>query len=270
MNGEAWAWLGSALADEGRPGDSNRAFRNAIRFASDDPAPYLAIARVDQDVNMVNVAIGKAIQKVGALEMMAMNQLQSEDGTITSESLARVSSYSEALEHPRRQLDEALELLSVLTTDEEFSRDLGMLIEWYPHSVDLKAALATRSFKQGRFAESMDLWRAVLDDAPGQARGHIGLARCQESMGQLAAAAVSYRRALGLEPENGEIYEGLRTVYRKLGNETGLREMLVDRTYIDSWNPVLLETLIALENDLGMHEIAESRIERLNRILGSR
>ena len=266
LNGEAWAWAGSAYRDAGNDDASLGAFRNAVRLGTEEPAPYLEIAQRDEDVNMVHLAIGKAIQKAGALELMVMQGLESEGGTIDEAALERAASFAEALSVPRRQLSEALTLLAGLRSGGDFVSDVMMLMEWYPHSIDLRAALAAHYLGAGKAAEAADLWRSVLTDSPGYVEGHLGLGASLEASGEYAAAAVSYRRALGLDPDNRGVYSALRNVYRITGKGRELREILSERTIIDTWNAVLLEELIELEKELGMGDSAASRMERLEKI----
>ena len=267
-NPDAWALLGRALQ---RAGDAAavEAFRNAVRLGSEAPEAYLAIARADRDLPMLHLAIGKAIHRAGALELSITQRLESEEGAIDEAALRAASSYAAELTATRAVLEEALALLSEWTPAEELEEVIRMLASWYPHSVELKGALARYYFERGATEEAAELWRDALREAPASVEAHLGLGRCLESQGRLHAAAASYRRALGLDDENREVYAALKQVYRNQGRQEELRSILIDRTYISSWNAVLLEELIALERDLGLTSSADSRMDRLEKVRAS-
>jgi tetratricopeptide (TPR) repeat protein len=266
LDAQAWADLGGARRRAGHATGALEAYRNAVRLGTDEPEPYLAVARADGDVALVHLAIGRAIQKAGALELSAARELENEGGAIDEASLRRTSAHAHALSATRELLTDALRLLADMTSASALEDDLRMLAEWYPHSLELVSALARRYEQTRRFDSAETLWRDALADAPAFAEAHLGLGRCREAVGDFGAAATSYRRALALAPENRDVYAALRRLYGSHGRRHDLRTLLIDRTRVDTWNAVLLEELIALERELGLTSSAESRQDRLEKI----
>ena len=259
----AWAQLGAARRAAGAEPAALEAFRRAVLLGADEPGPYLAVARADHDLPTLHLAIGAAIHKAGALELGAARQLERDDGQMDEAVLRSVEAYADQLSATRGQLSQALALLSDWTPSDEFERDVRMLMDWYPHSVELTAVLARYYEEHGDPGRAAVLWRDAVRQAPGFADAHLGLGRCQERAGQLDAATASYRRALAIDGDNRDAYAALADLFRRRGRLGELRQVLIDRNTIDAWNPILLEELIAVERELGLDEIATSRAERL-------
>ncbi len=71
-----------------------------------------------------------------------------------------------------------------------------------------------------------------------------------EKMGDKGEAIMAYRRALEIQPKSEELYAALERLYA--GREDRLRQILLDRSYRDTRNVVLLRELSRLEEGLGL------------------
>jgi tetratricopeptide (TPR) repeat protein len=80
-------------------------------------------------------------------------------------------------------------------------------------SLRLEAGLQTKS---GEFDRAVASWTRLLEEGPEVAANHVGLAAALAGLGQLAAAAAHYERALALDGGTG-IYRQLATLYDRMG-----------------------------------------------------
>jgi adenylate cyclase len=97
-----------------------------------------------------------------------------------------------------------------------------------PGSVDALFGLGMVYFHQGRFADARRMLLSVLDAAPQHipARVRLGILAERAATGSagLEEAAVFYRQATELRPNEEEAWRCLAAVQQKLGNEDAARE----------------------------------------------
>jgi protein O-GlcNAc transferase len=85
-----------------------------------------------------------------------------------------------------------------------------------PARADADDALA--DFKAGRYLEAVAEIQAVVDRSPGYAYGHFLLGHCMLKMRRTGDASLEFRRALSLDPERAEYYQGLAFASNASGN----------------------------------------------------
>lgn len=85
-----------------------------------------------------------------------------------------------------------------------------------PAQAGADAALA--AFKAGRYLEAAAEIQAVVDRAPGYAYGHFLLGHCMLKMGLVADSNQEFRRALSLDGNRAEYYQGLALASHAAGN----------------------------------------------------
>jgi tetratricopeptide (TPR) repeat protein len=263
QNALAYAELGLLLEEQGQPEAAERAFLKAESLDTEEPYPYLYLARLSrrrgEETNRIlsrlHSAIGKAVRKSGMLQMQAAGAIGETEGALESEQIETLRRLSEQAEQPRRILREALSLLAETHGSRDaYARDVERLSEWYPHSPELRIAAGRALEEQGRLEEARRYWLGVLDDMPTAAGAHLGLARSLEQLGRLEEARVAYRRARDLDPENPDIYAAL---LRLAGSD--LEELLqwYEELYSrERTNVVLLDSWADLEERLGYAEQA--------------
>ena len=81
-----------------------------------------------------------------------------------------------------------------------------------------------------------------------------------EKLGDAEQAITAYRRARDLSPKAPELYRALERLYT--GREDDLRQVLLDISYRETRNVVLLRELAKVEGDLGLHADADKHLSR--------
>jgi tetratricopeptide (TPR) repeat protein len=85
-----------------------------------------------------------------------------------------------------------------------------------PARADANEALA--AFKAGRYLEAVAEIQAVVDRSPGYGYGYFLLGHCMLKMRRVNEAELQFRRALRLDPERAEYYEGFALALNASGN----------------------------------------------------
>ena len=156
--------------------------------------------------------------------------------------LKKLKELSESARRPQRLLREALELLPETFDDRaRFLDELRRLADWYPSSVDIRAALAGELAGEGKTAEAREVWRELTERFAFYYQGHLGAGRSYEQEGRYGRALLSYRRALDLASQEPEVYRHLRELYRRQANIRGYLQLLEEQMLKDAYNPLLYE-----------------------------
>ena len=162
-NALAFAELGALLEQQGDLRAAERAFLEAESLDTDEPYPYIFLARLsmrqgaDQKLilSRLHSAIGKSVRQSAMLQMQAADAIQGSEGNLEPEQIETLQRLSDRSERPRQILREALALLKeVHGSTEAYALDIRRLSDWYPHSLDLRVAV-------GRVLEEQEL----LDEA---------------------------------------------------------------------------------------------------------
>jgi superkiller protein 3 len=260
QNAQAFAELGELLEEQGDLPAAERAFLKAESLATEEPYPYLYLARLSirrggesrRILSRLHSAVGKAVQKSGMLQMQAAGTIRKTEGAPSAEEVEELERLARAAERPRRILREALALLAEThDSTEAYARDLERLSDWYPHSLELLVAEGRVLEELGRFGEAREHWLAVLEDMPTAAEAHLGLGRCLEQLGSLQEARTAFRRARDLEPENPEVYAHLLGLYTAAGEEQALLHLYEELYSRERVNVPLLDAWAELEDRLG-------------------
>lgn len=273
-NADAFAALGILLERQGESGEAEEAFARAGKLGTAEPYPYLHLARLSiakgqttEAANLLRQAVGKSIQKAGRIEAQAARGVGARQGALAPNDLARLERLSRQVEEPRRILNESLRLLRSIAGDPQaFEADLLELCSWYPQSIDLQVTLGGLYQEQGRWQEARELWERLLEKHPTIVEAHLGLALALERSGSLPEASNAYLRAMDLAPDRPEAYDGLERVYRSLHREEDLASRLLDRSVLDSRNPLLFSRLGRLERELGRLEDSRTHLEQAARL----
>lgn len=262
-NSSAWAKLGLLYEQHGDDGQAEQAFDQAEQWGTDEPYPYYWLAKRRRSIALAHLAVGKAIQQAGLFRLQAAQTVEKKQGELGEDELHLLKELSTRIAEPLTVLTDSLELLEELHGDPSaFRQDLMLLVDWYPHSLELKEAMAELSQRQGEWSEALSTWETVLKSHPTSIKAQAGRAKALEMLGQPDRAALAYRRALELDPRDEELYEGLFRVYRALGEERELLSLLEEQSLRDTRNPVLFGRLAALEESLGMTEEAQAHRKR--------
>jgi tetratricopeptide (TPR) repeat protein len=264
-NAQAFAEMGVLLEQQERVEAAERAFRRAESLDTEEPYPYLYLARLSRRqgeetrtiLSRLHSAIGKAIRKSGMLQMQAAEAIRQKEGQLGAEELKALQRLSTLAEQPREILLEALDLLArTHGSREEYEQDLKRLSSWYPHSPELRFAVGRLLEEQGRFEEAREHWLEILRRFPTAVQGHVGLARSLERLGRLEEARIAYLRARDQDPENPEVYSALLRVYAERGEEEELMRHYQELYERERTNVVLLDSLAEVEERLGYPEKA--------------
>ena len=264
-NAQAAAELGMLLVEQGQPDAAERAFRKAESLDTEEPYPYLYLARLSRQrgepasvvISRLHSAIGKAVRKSGMIQMQAAGTIREREGQLGPEELQALQRLSALAEEPRGILAEALALLADShESTEDHEQDLRRLSSWYPHSLELRGAVGRLLESEERFEDAREHWRRILEEFPTAIEAHLGLARSLEGLEKAAEAKIAYRRARDLDPENPEIYRALHRLYEAAGREQALLEWYGELYARERTNVALLEAWADLEERLGYPEQA--------------
>ncbi len=273
-NADAFAALGILLERQGGSGEAEEAFVRAGKLGTAEPYPYLHLARLSIEkgrtadaARLLHQAIGASIQKAGSIGAQAAHGVGTRQGALSPNDLVRLEGLSRQVEEPRRILSESLQLLRSIASDPKaFEADLLDLCSWYPQSIDLQVTLGGLYQEQGSWQEARELWERLLEKHPSIVEAHLGLALALERSGSLPESANAYLRAMDLAPDRPEAYDGLERVYRSLHREEDLTATLLDRSILDSLNPLLFTRLGKLERELGRLEESRAHLEQAARL----
>ncbi len=270
-NAQAYAELGDLLNDSGRPAEAEAAFLQAEHYNTEEPYPYYFLARsavarqhraADQRVR-IHLAIGKAVRKIAMLRVQAAGTFQQQQGQLSEEELEKLQELTGRTERPKQILQASLALLKgSFTLPLEYEQDLRRLIEWYPHSLELRCALGRLLEEQRRPEEARQHWRALLADFPTAMEAHTGLARSLQALGRQEEARIAYLRARDLEPENPEIYHALQQLFTSAGLANELLQLYRDIYNRERTNTALIYARAELEAQLGLTEQAATHRRR--------
>ncbi len=262
-NPDAWAKLGILYEQHGNTAQAEAAFVQAEQWGSSEPYPYYWLAKSRGSVSLAHLAAGKAVQKAGLLRFQAAQHIQEREGDLGAEDLERLKELSERIDEPLKILEDTLVLLQELREDPEaFRKDLLLLTEWYPHSVELQEALAAYYQKQRNSVEALAVWEQVLSAHPTSVKALAGRGYALEQLNRLQEALLAYHRALDQDPKNEERYQDLFRLYRRIDREEELLAYMQEQILRDPRNPLLFGKLAELEQSLGYTDQAASHRRR--------
>lgn len=130
---------------------------------------------------------------------------------------------------------------------EAATRDFERALSLRREDVNALLALARTRLQRGQTAEADRLARRALLFDPDSAAAHVVVAEAATARRDHAAAAVSYERALRLQPDATRLHRPLAVAYRSLGKQDLAERHLAQRG--DGWVAVadpLLEQVVAL------------------------
>ncbi|MFW6360902.1 MAG: tetratricopeptide repeat protein [Spirochaetota bacterium] len=264
-NAQAYAELGILLDEAGQPAAAEAAFLQAELYSTEEPYPYFYLARRAAEAQTssaelrtrLHLAIGKAVRKIASIRVQAAGSFQQQQGDLTAEDLEALQELTSHTERPKRILQESIELLKQTYEHlPEYEQDLERLIEWYPHSLELRCALGGLLEEQGRYEDALEHWRELLSDFKTTAEAHMGLARSLQTLGRDQAAQVAYRRARDIAPENPQVYRALQELYTTGGREQELLQLYTEIYERERTNSTLIYAWAELEEQLGLTEQA--------------
>ncbi len=262
-NPDAWAKLGVLYEQHGNDAQAEQAFAQAEQWGSSEPYPYYWLARQKRSVSLAHLAVGKAVQKAGLLRFQAAQTIEDKGSELEEQDLLKLKELSVKINEPLQILEDTLVLLQELRdSPAAFREDLLLLNDWYPHSVELKEALAEFYQNQDAWAEALTIWERVLRTHPSSVKAQTGRAAALEMLDRPEEALLAYRRALDLDPRGAQHYEDLFRLCRKLGREEELLSLLREQSLRDTRNPVLFGKLAELEDRLGFPDQAAAHRHR--------
>lgn len=265
------ALYGRALEQSGRDREAMEAFGRAEERDTEDAYPYYRLARAAADrgereraLVLARQAIGKAVQHAALLQMQAVKRMQAAGGKLRPADVEELERLARLGEEPTELLGASLALLRSLHADARaYENDLRLLCSWYPHSRPVLAALGDLLLEQKRWEEALAHWHEVAALMATAKEAHIGIARSLEGGGRIEEARQAWVRALDLEAKDPAVFDALE---RTFGDGPELRQILLDRSYIETRNTLLLRRLAALERRLGLADAADKREQRIRDI----
>jgi tetratricopeptide (TPR) repeat protein len=254
---EPYAMKGRLLEQEGKKQEATGMFLKAVEKGSQDPLPYLRIGALRRDRYLLQDAVGRAVHLISSLEVSA-SQAMGKAGN--ADALRGLKLITTKIDDVRATLASSLTLLHQIDGDSLFAEDLARLQSWYPGSVDLLAALGKLDQEKGMWPDALTAWQGILKDHPldGEAQAGAGLA--YEKLGDKDQAIAAYRRAREIQPKNRDLYAALERLYA--GRENELRQILLDISYRETRNVVLLREIAKLEDELGLKTDAQKHRAR--------
>lgn len=168
------------------------------------------------------------------------------------------------IEDVRVTLASSLSLLREIDGDSLFAQDLVRLQSSYPGSVDLLVALGRLYQEKENWRDALAVWQTILKDHPLDEEAQAGAGLALEKLGDAEQAITAYRRARDLSPKAPGLYRALERLYA--GREDDLRQVLLDISYRETRNVVLLRELAKVEGDLGLQADADKHLSRASEI----
>lgn len=264
-NAQAYAELGILIDEAGQPAEAEAAFLQAELFGTEEPYPYFFLARRAAEGQAppaelrarLHLAIGKSVRKIAAIRFQAAGSFQQQQGDLSAADLESLQELTSRTERPKRVLQQSIKLLKQSYARlPEYEQDLRRLVDWYPHSLELRCALGQALEEQNRPADALEHWHTLLADFSTSVEAHIGMARSLQALGQPESARVAYRRARDLDPENPQIYRALQKLYTADEREAELLQLYADIYERERTNTALIYGWAELEAQLGLTEQA--------------
>ncbi len=269
-SGDAYAGLGVLLHEQGESDEARAYLKQAVYFDTVDPEPFLIMGRyaaaegdTDEARGLLQEAVGKAVQLFNMYRMQAAREMDTQSAQ-DAQQMERIQSLSDQSRRPKRLLEESLAALSALYSDsEELLAVLRRLADWYSSSTDVRTVLAEQLMAAGYTDQAREEWKQLSEQYPFYYRAHLGLSECYRREGAGTKAALSARRALDLAPEQPEVYDLLRAIYREQGKPEVYLQVLELRILKDKYNPLLYLKAAQAAEELDYGEKAELFRERL-------
>lgn len=275
-SGDAYAGLGVLLHEQGERDAARAYLKQAVYFDTVDPEPFLILGKraaaeddTDEAQGLLQEAVGKAVQLFNMFRMQAAREMDTQSAQDAQDAqdaqqLKRIQSLSDQSKRPKRLLEESLAALSTLYSDpEELLAVLRRLADWYSSSTDVRTVLAEQLMAAGYTAQARQEWQQLSETYPFYYRAHLGLAECYRREGAETKAALSARKALDLAPDEPEVYDRLRAIYREQAKPGVYLQVLELRILKDKYNPLLYRKAAEAAEELGRSEQAEQFRERL-------
>lgn len=275
-SGDAYAGLGVLLHEQGEREAARAYLKQAVYFDTVDPEPFLILGKhaaeegkIENAQGLLQEAVGKAVQLFNMFRMQAAREIDTQSAQDAQDAqdaqqLERIQSLSEQSKRPKRLLEESLAALNTLYSEpEELLAVLRRLADWYSSSTDVRTVLAEQLMAAGYTAQAREEWQQLSETYPFYYRAHLGLAECYRREGAETKAALSARKALDLAPDEPDVYDRLRAIYRQQGKPEVYLQVLELRILKDKYNPLLYRKAAAAAEELGRSEKAELFRERL-------
>ncbi len=266
--------LGLLYEEEGKSKDALMAFENAIRRGSEQPYPYYRVAEdlfnrgdIEKSISTLYLAIGNAVHKISSLQLKAAGRIRKKGGKLNKSDIEALKLYSSLIKKPKNVLLDSINLLRKLDgNNKRFEADIRKLSQWYPHSIELKEALAGVLEKEGKLDEAYTTWLKILEKNPTNANAHKHMARILYKQGKTKKAILEYRRALDLNPKDQSVYKNLIEIYKREKKEERLLQILKSKYLTQRRNVILIESIIRILNDLGKKQEAKVFKEKLKKL----
>ncbi|MGA2763596.1 MAG: tetratricopeptide repeat protein [Spirochaetia bacterium] len=258
---EPYAAKGRLLELDGKKQEALEVFREAVDKGSQDPLPYLRVGEAQRDRYLLHDAVARAVQLISALEIGASQAIGTSGKPGDLQGAKLITS---KIEDVRVTLASSLSLLRQIDGDSLFAQDLARLQSWYPGSVDLLVALGRLYQEKENWRDALAVWQTILKDHPLDEEAQAGAGLALEKLGDTEQAITAYRRARELLPKAPELYSALERLYA--GREDDLRQVLLDISYRETRNVVLLRELAKVEGDLGLQADSVKHLSRVSEI----
>ena len=273
-NPEYWAMLGRVYELKGEYKKAVEAYSRARRLNSSNPYPYLKLAEHYLKENKRELAlytaregVGRAVYLIGSLRIGAAKKLQRLKDRPTKKDLETIKEMAKSIEEPQKILRKLLDLLKEVTGGgKSYEAELARLIQRYPHTPELKTALAQYYTDRHEYKKAVAVWRMILIKHSRNVTAYKGLAHCYEKMGDEQRALKTYRIALDIDPADESIYDKIIELSKKLGRLNELYGEWMERLYMDRRNPVLLRAIAGIEKELGEYKKAEEHLKRADKV----
>ncbi len=244
--------LGRVYERMGKKEEAFKAFSSAYERNSEDPYIYYWLANYNYNngekkkvPSLLYLAIGKAVQKIGMIQIGAAKRIDQKKGKLTKEDLKALKKLGTLMEEPKELLHKSIALLHrVRKSKKDFEKDMEKLSSWYPHSTDIKVAYAKFLEKQNSLQKALNIWLEIVEKHPYNTEAHLGLARIYQKTDKTAKAISQCKRAIDIDDKNEEAYRLLIDLYLKANNPKGLISFLEDRFQINKYNKVLINQMI--------------------------
>ncbi len=257
-NTEGWRQLAALYTALGQPQEARDALQAGLTSGGQHPRLLAAVKAFEsgelaQAEQLCRAHIAQFPRDVSALRLLADIALQLGVYDDAQQLLERTLAIAPDFHLAR------INYAHTLAKRELCESALAQLAIVAQQAPDLAAANIEKAavlVKLGRFQEAIDLYRQLLEQLPDQAKLCNSLGHTLKTIGQREAAERSYRRAIRIEPTNGEAYWSLADLknYRFSDTEIDAMEALLRQPLADADAAQIHFALGKALEDSGQHD----------------
>jgi len=236
--------LGNAYFETDDTEAAKNVLEQLLELGLEEPEAYLILSKIYQDTDDDQSLVKAEKAILNSIDFISGRQADIEE-RMDHQGLAGVSQTdADDIEYYNEITENTLKFLSAAFERDDVENSLQKLLEVHEEASPLRYSLAEFYAEDNQFKASKKILTELLSDFPSHFDSHYLLGRVHEQMGDFPEAAISYERALGLEPDSEQVYRGIIRSYMEMGKVDELADRFKRRYEVNTNNDVLKEHLI--------------------------